>query len=93
MNNAIKIGTLRNRTLKLIQKHTDGSSDTLYFADPGTELFWTGETNASFREHYRDFLLWCYIETGEQVGLTIDEIVFEQGFKELLEAGREAGRA
>ena len=68
-----KTGLLKERTVKLVQKHRDGRPDTLYYAEPGTGVTWTGEAGDP-RYYGGRAILWCTLDTGESLGLTYAEV-------------------
>lgn len=75
----VRTGKLKERQLKLIHKHPDGyPSPTKYFyAEAGEEVTWGGGRGNP--EHYggRE-ILWCTLWSGESIGLTEDEVEWDE---------------
>lgn len=75
----MKTGKLKERTLKFVHKHPDGypSPTKYYYAEPGTKVQWGGgEGNPEYYGGRR--ILWCTLETGEQVGLEESEVEWDE---------------
>lgn len=72
----MKTGTLKHKTLKSVVKWY-GQPDELHYADPGTGVTWNGKEGNP--EHYGGRrILWCELETGESVGLEMNEVEWNE---------------
>ena len=76
----MKKGRLKERRIKLIWKHPDGYlSPTKYFyAEAGEEVTWDGERTDHPEYYGGREILWCRLWSGESIGLTEDEVEWDE---------------
>lgn len=71
---AVCIGTLRERTRRLVIKN-HGQPDQHLYAEAGENVYWAGQSNFGAEHHYGGrLLLWCYFETGDSAGIEPSKI-------------------
>lgn len=75
----MRTGKLKERTVKVIIKNPNGpGTDEYLYAEAGEEVYWDGGTNEGYEHCYGDRrVLWCTLETGEQLGLEESEVEWD----------------
>lgn len=76
----MKTGKLKDRKIKLVWKHPDGypSPTRYYYAEAGETVYWDGESKGNPKFYGGREILWCNLWSGEHLGLTKEEVEWEE---------------
>lgn len=76
----MKTGKLKERQAKLIVKNPYGpNTDVYHYAEAGEEVTWDGGSNEGYEDCYGGRrVLWCRLWSGESIGLTEDEVEWDE---------------